>query len=60
MPVIRHDLTLDEKMLLIKDRDNGVIYRTLAEKYKISLGSVTNIIIRPPDRVYRLKNRLGR
>ena len=46
MPVIRHDLTLDEKMSLIKDRDNGMTYRTLVEKHKISLGAVTNIIKR--------------
>ena len=46
MPVIRHDLTLDEKMSLIKDRDNGMAYRILVEKYKISLGAVTNIIKR--------------
>lgn len=46
MPVIRRDLNLDEKMSLIKDRDNGVTYRALVEKYKISLGAVTNIIKR--------------
>ena len=46
MPVIRHDLSLDQKISVIKERDNGTTYRLLAEKYKISLGAVANIIKR--------------
>jgi hypothetical protein len=32
MPVTRHDLTLEEKISLLKDKDNGMTYRKLAEK----------------------------
>lgn len=46
MPITRHDLSLDQKISLIKERDNGITYRILAEKYKISLGAVANIIKR--------------
>ena len=46
MPTARHDLTLEEKICLIQDRENGIIYRALADKYKISLGFVTNILKR--------------
>ena len=49
MPAIHHDLTLDEKMSLIKDRDNGMTYQTSVEKYKVSLGAVMNIIKRRDD-----------
>jgi hypothetical protein len=43
---IRHDLSLDQKISLIKERDTGTTYRILAGKYKISLGAVANIIKR--------------
>jgi predicted DNA-binding protein YlxM (UPF0122 family) len=46
MPIIRHDLSLDQKISLIKERDNGINYHIFAEKYKISLGAVVNIIKR--------------
>jgi transposase len=46
MPVTRHDLTLEEKISLLKDKDNGMTYRKLAEKYNISLSAVTNIMKR--------------
>jgi predicted transcriptional regulator len=46
MPVTRHDLTLEEKISLLKDKDNGMTYRKLAEKYNVSLGAVTNIMKR--------------
>ncbi len=46
MPVTRHDLTLEEKISLLKDKDNGMTYRKLAEKYNVSIGAVTNIMKR--------------
>ncbi len=46
MPVTRHDLTLEEKISLLKDKDNGMTYRKLAEKYNVSLGAVTKIMKR--------------
>jgi hypothetical protein len=56
MPVIRHDLFLDEKISLIKERDNGLTYRILAENYKISVGGVTNIIKRRDEYVFDYEN----
>jgi hypothetical protein len=56
MPVIRHDLFLDEKISLIKERDNGLTYRILAENYKISVGAVTNIIKRRDEYVFDYEN----
>jgi hypothetical protein len=41
--VIKHTLT--EKVQLIHENEVNASYRTLAEKYKISIGSVSNIII---------------
>ncbi|CAF3004919.1 unnamed protein product [Rotaria sp. Silwood2] len=44
----RHELTLEQKISLIKDNSNGngLSIRTLAEKYSISKSSVTNILTR--------------
>jgi kinesin family protein 6/9 len=46
MSVVRHDLILEKKVSLLKDKDNGMTYRKLAEKYSISLGAVANIVKR--------------
>src|SRR5579871_5801536 len=40
----RRTLTLPEKIQLIRDNEENVSYRTLADKYKISIGSASNII----------------
>ena len=47
----RHELTLQEKIQLIFDNKdgNGLSQRTLAEKYNISLGSVSNILKRKTE-----------
>ena len=50
-PMGHSDLSLDKKISLIKERDNGIAYRVLAEKYKISLGAVANIIKRRDEYV---------
>ncbi|CAF1023635.1 unnamed protein product [Rotaria sordida] len=44
----RHDLTLQQKIELINDNrnGNGLSQRTLAAKYNISLGSVSNVLKR--------------
>ena len=42
----RHTLTLSEKIQLIHENEDNSSYRTLADKYKISIGSVSNIIKR--------------
>ena len=45
----RHALTLLEKVELIRDSEEKISYRVLAEKYKISVGSVSNIIKRKAE-----------
>lgn len=47
--VMRHELTLSEKVQLILDSEDKIIYRTLADKYKISVGSVSNIVKRKAE-----------
>ena len=42
----KHTLTLSEKIQLIRENEEKFSYCTLADKYKISIGSVSNIIKR--------------
>ena len=42
-------MTLSEKIHLIHENDANASYRTLADKYKISIGSVSNIIKRKAE-----------
>ena len=42
----RHTLTLSEKAQLIREHEENSSYRTLADKYQISIGSVSNIVKR--------------
>lgn len=42
----RHTLMLAEKIKLIRENEQNASYRELADKYKISIGSVSNIIKR--------------
>lgn len=45
----RHELTLAEKVQLIDDSEKKISYRVLTDKYKISIGSVSNIIKRKAE-----------
>ncbi|CAM4823844.1 unnamed protein product [Rotaria magnacalcarata] len=45
----KHTLTLSEKVQLIRENENNTSYRTLADYYKISIGSVSNIIKRKAE-----------
>jgi predicted DNA-binding protein YlxM (UPF0122 family) len=45
----KHTLTLSEKVELIRENEENVSYRTLADNYKISIGSVSNIIKRKAE-----------
>lgn len=45
----RHTWTLAEKIKLIRANEETSSYRTLADKYKISIGSVSNIIKRKTE-----------
>ena len=40
----RHTLTLSEKAQLIREHEENLSYRTLADKYKISIESVSSIV----------------
>ena len=42
----RYDLTLEQKINLIKQNEGGSSYRELCDKFKISLGAVSNVIKR--------------
>ena len=40
----RHELSLQEKMNLIKEKENGLSHRQLRDKFQISIGAVSNIL----------------
>ena len=42
----RHDLSLQEKMDLLKERERGLSYRELGDKFQLSIGAVSNILKR--------------
>ncbi|CAF5116029.1 unnamed protein product, partial [Rotaria magnacalcarata] len=42
----RRDLSLEEKINMMKEKDQGSSHRQLSEKFKISLGAVSNILKR--------------
>ena len=42
----RNDLTLEQKINLIKQNEGGSSYRELCDKFKISIGAVSNVIKR--------------
>ncbi len=42
----RHDLTLEQKINLIKAKDHGLSHRELNDKFNLSLDGVSNILKR--------------
>ena len=42
----RHELCLEQKINLIKEKENGLSHRVLSEKFHISIGAVSNILKR--------------
>lgn len=42
----RRELTLEEKMFLIKEKDRGLSHRDLSNKFQVSIGAVSNILKR--------------
>ncbi len=42
----RHDLSLEEKINLIKDKERGLSHRVLSDKFKLSIGAVSNVLKR--------------
>ena len=45
----RHDLCLEEKINLIKDKENGLSHRQLSEGFKVSIDDVSNILKRKSE-----------
>ena len=45
----RHELCLEEKISLIKDRENELSYRQLSNKFQISIGTVSNMMKRKTE-----------
>ena len=45
----KHTLTLSKKIDLIRDNEDNISYRTLSDKYGISIGSISNIIKRKAE-----------
>jgi hypothetical protein len=41
-----HDLNLEEKMNLIKDKERGLTHRELSDKFKLSVGAISNVLKR--------------
>ncbi len=42
----RKDLTLEQKINLIKENERGSSYRILKEKFNVSVGNISNILKR--------------
>ena len=40
----RHELSLEEKMVLIKEKERGLSHQQLSERFQVSLGAVSNIL----------------
>jgi transposase len=58
----RNDLDLEQKVKLIKDKENGMSVRELKDKLNVSIGSVSNILKRKTNiwmiiNVTRIKRR---
>ncbi|CAF3728391.1 unnamed protein product [Rotaria socialis] len=45
----RNDLTLEQKINLIKQNEGGSSYRGLCDKFKVSIGAVSNVIKRKSE-----------
>ena len=45
----RNDLTLKQKVNLIKENERGSSYHQLTSKYNVSIGSVSNILKRKSE-----------
>jgi hypothetical protein len=41
-----HDLTQEEEITLIKDKERGLLDRELSDKFKLSLGTVSSVLKR--------------
>lgn len=42
----RRDLSLEEKVKLMKDKEHGLSHRQLSDRFQISVGAVSNIVKR--------------
>ena len=44
-----HELSLEDKMVLIKEKERGLSNRQLSDKFQISLGAVSKILKRKSE-----------
>jgi transposase len=42
----RRDLSLEEKINLIKEKESGLSHQQLSDRFKVSVGAVSNILKR--------------
>ena len=56
----RHELSLEEKVNLIKEKENGLSHRVLSDKFNVSIGAVSNILKRKLEYAsdYQLQSKL--
>ena len=40
----RHELSLEDKMVLIKDKERGLSQRQLSDRFQMSFGAASNIL----------------
>ena len=45
----RRDLSLEEKINLIKEKESGLSHRQLSERFQVSVGAVSNILKRKAE-----------
>jgi predicted DNA-binding protein YlxM (UPF0122 family) len=56
----RNDLTLEQKINLIKQNEGGSSYRELCNNFKISIGAVSNVIKRKREYMSDYENNLNK
>lgn len=44
-----HKLSLEDKMVLIKEKGRGLFHRQLSDRFQISLGAVSNTLKRKSE-----------
>ena len=56
----RHELALEEKMVLIKEKERGLSHRQLSDRFQISLGAVSNILKRKSEYTHDYETNLNK
>ena len=45
----RHELSLEDNMMIIRDKEKGLRHRPLSDRFQISLSAVPNILKRKSE-----------